>query len=236
MDLLAQINIIPPRTPITVVWNKNLPCYDPTCNDQTCKAFTFLPKDLPFAYGSLTTSGQRMPRNDQIVSFRITSFRPWLGPEDSYAFGIPGMEFFATTGECQAETEWQNPAGKLVPSDYTKGCQLPKYLEEMRKYAMISIRIFLITTTKRKMILLMGALRYPSKVSTAPRHGIGTAVPLVSRRVRSTHSSPKCSNLQRDWKSCLPASRQCTRVSIRGRTVWPASCSVGSEIPASPCW
>ena len=42
MDLLVQINTVPSRTPITVVWNKNLPHYDSTRNDQTFKTFTFL--------------------------------------------------------------------------------------------------------------------------------------------------------------------------------------------------
>ena len=36
---------------------------------------------------------------------------------------------------------------------------------------MISIRIVWITTTKRKMIPLMGSLRYPSKVSTVSHNG-----------------------------------------------------------------
>ena len=91
MDLVFYINTCPSGTPITVEWNKNLPCYDSTCDTQVLKEFTDLPKDLPFVYGSLTVSH--------------TSFRPWLGPKNTSAFHVPGMEFFATTGEYKNETE-----------------------------------------------------------------------------------------------------------------------------------
>jgi hypothetical protein len=84
-DLLFDINACPPGTPITVEWNPNLPRYDSTCDTQVFKTFTDLPKDLPFVYGSLTVTR--------------TSFRPWLGPKSTAAFHVPGMEFFATTGE-----------------------------------------------------------------------------------------------------------------------------------------
>jgi hypothetical protein len=53
-DLLFDINACPPGTPITVEWNSNRPRYDSTCDTQVFKAFTDLPKDLPFVYGSLT--------------------------------------------------------------------------------------------------------------------------------------------------------------------------------------
>jgi len=55
-DLLFDINTCPPGTPITVEWDPNLPRYDSTCDTQVFKAFTDLPKDLPFVYGSLTAS------------------------------------------------------------------------------------------------------------------------------------------------------------------------------------
>jgi hypothetical protein len=77
--LLFYINTCTPGTPITVEWNKELPCYDSTCDTQVLKAFTDLPKDLPFVYGSLTAAR--------------TSFRPWLGPKNTPAFHITGMEF-----------------------------------------------------------------------------------------------------------------------------------------------
>ncbi len=91
MDLVLYINTCPPGTPITVEWNKNLPRYVSTGESQVFKAFTDLPNDLPFAYGSLTASH--------------TSLRPWLGPKNTSAFHVPGMEFFATTGEYKNETE-----------------------------------------------------------------------------------------------------------------------------------
>jgi hypothetical protein len=91
-DLLFDINTCPPGTPITVEWDPNLPRYDSTCDDQVFKTFTDLPKDLPFVYVSLTASR--------------TSFRPWLGPKNMAAFHVPGMEFFATTGEYKNDTAW----------------------------------------------------------------------------------------------------------------------------------
>ena len=116
MDLVLHINTCPPGTPITVEWNPNLPRYDSTCDTQRFKAFTDLPKDLPFVYGSLTVSR--------------TSFRPWLGPKNTAAFHVPGMEFFATTGEYKNETEWRNPAGRWLRQVIPKGDQLHKFLDE----------------------------------------------------------------------------------------------------------
>jgi hypothetical protein len=91
MDLLLYINTCPPGTQVTVEWNKTLPRYVSNGESQVFKAFTDLPRELPFAYGSLTASR--------------TSLRSWLGPKNTFAFHVPGMEFFATTGECKNETE-----------------------------------------------------------------------------------------------------------------------------------
>jgi hypothetical protein len=33
LDLAIRMNVAPPRTPITVVWNQDLPHYDSTCDD-----------------------------------------------------------------------------------------------------------------------------------------------------------------------------------------------------------
>ncbi len=118
-DLLLDINECPPGTPITVEWNSNLPHYDSTRDTQVFKAFTDLPKDLAFVYGSLTVSR--------------SSFRPWLGPKNSAAFLVPGMEFFATTGEYKNETEWRNPAGRWLRQIIPKGDQIPKFLDELAK-------------------------------------------------------------------------------------------------------
>ena len=63
-DLVAYINYLPPRVSVTIVWNKHLPHFDSTREQQGYKAFAVLPSDLPFIYGSLTV--QR------------ASFRPWL--------------------------------------------------------------------------------------------------------------------------------------------------------------
>ena len=53
-DLQVHINFLPPRVPVTIVWNWNLPRFDSTCEDQEFKAFSDLSSDLPFRYGSLT--------------------------------------------------------------------------------------------------------------------------------------------------------------------------------------
>jgi len=119
MDLLLYINTCPPGTPITVEWNKNLPCYVLTCDIQGFKAFTDLPTDLPCAYGSLTVSR--------------TSFRPWLGPKNTPAFHVPGMGFFATTGVYKNDMEWRSPAGTWLGQIIPKGDQLPKFLNEIEK-------------------------------------------------------------------------------------------------------
>ncbi len=116
MDLVLYINTCPPGTPITVEWNKNLPRFVSTGESQAFRAFAELPKDLPLVYGSLTASR--------------TSFRPWLGPKNTSAFHVPGMEFFATTGEYKNETEWRNPAGRWLRQVIPKGDQLPKFLDE----------------------------------------------------------------------------------------------------------
>jgi len=118
-DLLLDINECPPGTPITVEWNSNLPHYDSTRDTQVFKAFTDLPKDLASVYGSLTVSR--------------SSFRPWIGPKNSAAFLVPGMEFFATTGEYKNETEWRNPAGRWLRQIIPKGDQIPKFLDALAK-------------------------------------------------------------------------------------------------------
>jgi hypothetical protein len=119
MDLVSYINTCPPGTQVTVEWNKNLPRYVSNGESQVFKAFTDLPRDLPFAYGSLTASR--------------TTLRPWLGPKNTSAFHVPGMEFFATTGEYKNETEWRNPADAWFRQIIPKEDQLPKFLDELEK-------------------------------------------------------------------------------------------------------
>ena len=92
--LVININIMSPRTPITVMWNKRLPRFDSTLEDQEFKEFTVLPDDLPYNYGSLTAM--------------YRSLRPWVG-RTPLALEVPGLEFFATTGEYKDEKEWRNP-------------------------------------------------------------------------------------------------------------------------------
>jgi hypothetical protein len=86
-DLAIRINAAPPRNPITVVWNQDLPHYDSTCDgfeDPGYRvAVSFLPP--PQLYGSFT-------------AWRTDS-RPWVGSEDMIARDVPGKAFFALTGE-----------------------------------------------------------------------------------------------------------------------------------------
>ena len=103
--------------PVTIVWNKNLPHFDSTCEQQVFKVFVVLPSDFPFEYGSLTV--------------RRESFRPWFGPTNMSVFDVPGLEFFDTTGEYQDETEWLNSAGTWFRQIIPTGCQLIHFLEGM---------------------------------------------------------------------------------------------------------
>ena len=118
-DLLVHINFLPPRVPVTIVWNWHLPRFDSTLEDQEFKAFADLPLDLPFRYGSLTAMR--------------TSFRPWIGSDVMRAFDIPGMEFFAVTGPDQFNSEWRNPAGAWFRHVIPTGCQLLNLFDELKK-------------------------------------------------------------------------------------------------------
>ena len=55
------------------------------------RRFADLPADLPFRYGSLTTLR--------------TSFRSWIGSDRMSTFGVPGLEFFSSTGPDQFRSE-----------------------------------------------------------------------------------------------------------------------------------
>ncbi len=90
-DLMVSINVMSPRFPITIVWNRHLPHFDSTREDQDIKTFPVLPSDLPFSYGSLTDLS--------------TSFRSWLGSYVMFTFDIPGLEFFAITGTDKFNSE-----------------------------------------------------------------------------------------------------------------------------------
>ncbi len=87
--LVTHINFMPSRFPITIVWNKHLPHFDSTREQQVFKSFSSLSSDLPFDYGSLTVCH--------------TSFRSWFGSTSMTVFDVPGLEFFATTVEYQVD-------------------------------------------------------------------------------------------------------------------------------------
>jgi hypothetical protein len=86
--LVIEINAAPPRTPITVVCDTDLPHYDstrdPYQDERHLVSFSIAPFS-PHEYGSFTAC-------------RIDT-RPWVGTEDMIAYKVPGMVFFANTGE-----------------------------------------------------------------------------------------------------------------------------------------
>ena len=90
-DLVVHINFLPSLVPVAIVWNWHLPRFDCTREDQEFKTFADLPSNLPFRYGSLTDLR--------------TSFRPWIGSERIPTFDIPGLEFFAITGQDKFNSE-----------------------------------------------------------------------------------------------------------------------------------
>jgi hypothetical protein len=112
------MNFLPPRVPVTIVWNKHLPQFDSTREDQEFKAFADLPSDLPFRYGSLTALR--------------TSFRPWLGSAGMPAFVISGLEFFAITRMAKFNSQWRNPAGTWFRQIIPTGAQLIHLMQEIQ--------------------------------------------------------------------------------------------------------
>ena len=110
---------MPPRFPITIVWNRHLLYFDSTREDQEFKAFAVLPSDLPFSYGSLT--------------ILCTSFRTWIGSYAMFVFDIPGLEFFAITRTDKFNSEWQNPEGTWFRQIIPTGCQLLNLFVEIIK-------------------------------------------------------------------------------------------------------
>ncbi len=103
-DLVVHINFLPPRVPVTIVWNWHLPRLDSMREDQESMASADLPSDLTFRYGSLTALR--------------TYFGPWIGSERMPTFDIPGLEFFAITGK-DNQLGIAKPGGNMVPSDHT---------------------------------------------------------------------------------------------------------------------
>ena len=86
--LAIEINAAPPCTPITVVWDTDLPHFDSTGDSYQDERHLVAFSSADFApdeYGSFT-------------AWR-TDTRPWVGTEDMIAYQVPGMVFFAITGE-----------------------------------------------------------------------------------------------------------------------------------------
>ncbi len=69
-DLVILINDTPPRTPITVVWNQDLPHYDSTCDGFEDPGYRVAISFLPLADAYVSWTSWR------------TDSRPWVGTED----------------------------------------------------------------------------------------------------------------------------------------------------------
>ncbi len=108
LDLAVRINAASPCTPITVVWNQD-PHLDTTGvrrqdeDDRHHVAFSCVPfsfRAVHQEYGSLT-------------AWRTVS-RPWVGINDMTVLEVPGMIFFAMTGEYACKYSCQLPHGKWL--------------------------------------------------------------------------------------------------------------------------
>ena len=73
--LVININIMPPRTPITVMWNKRLPRFDSTFEDQEFKVVTVFPDDLPYPWDRVIRGGdETMVSSDHTARLPTASF------------------------------------------------------------------------------------------------------------------------------------------------------------------
>ena len=95
------------------------------------------------------------------------------------------------------------PGGNMVPSDHTDWRPTHSSHAEIKTNALNSMPMFRITITKG--ILWMGALRYPTKVSTSRARALSLSRSLARSLARSLLPSPFSLSLlalQR-WNSCL---------------------------------
>ena len=103
-DLAIRINAAPPCTPITVVWNQDLPHYDSTCFE-----------DLGYhvAYSEIPSDAHE---RGSYTAWR-PDYRPWVGTDKMIALSVPGMVFCVLTGEygdLSGWDRWQKSKGKWV--------------------------------------------------------------------------------------------------------------------------
>ena len=132
--LAIQINAAPPRTPITVVWNTVLPHFDSTSDpyQDECHLVAFSSALFsPEEYGSFT-------------AWRIDT-RPWVGTEDMIVYAVPGMAFFAMTGEYGAGEDGINWAskhnmGKWFRQVIPAGSQIDLLRQEIRRYCIRHVK------------------------------------------------------------------------------------------------
>ena len=125
--LAIEINAAPPRTPITVVWDTDMPHYDSTRDsyqdERHLVAFSSAPSS-PDEYGSFT-------------AWR-TDTRPWVGTEDMIAYQVPGMVFFVITGEYGigdgTNHACDHSMGKWFRQVIPAGSQIDLLRQEIRRY------------------------------------------------------------------------------------------------------
>ena len=127
--LAIEINAAPPRTPITVVWNTDLPHYDSTRDSYQDERHLVAFSSAPFSpdeYGSFT-------------AWR-TDTRPWVGTEDMIAYEVPGMVFFTKTGEYVigdgGNYAYKHRMGKWFRQVIPAGSQIDLLCQEIRRYRM----------------------------------------------------------------------------------------------------
>jgi len=127
-DLAIQINAAPPRTPITVMWNSDLPHFDCTLDEQDERHHAeYSPWFISAEeYGSVT-------------AWRTDS-RPWVGFEDLIFFGVPGWAFFALTGEYGTgdgtNYACKHRMGKWFRQVIPAGSQIDLLQQEIRRFRM----------------------------------------------------------------------------------------------------
>jgi hypothetical protein len=104
------------------VWNKDLPHYDSTCDNQDDHHHVAFSEDSidPDEYGSVT-------------AWRTDS-RRWVGFDVMLFFDVPGLAFFAWTGEYGTDLACKQRMGKWFRQVLPVAPQIDLLREEIRRY------------------------------------------------------------------------------------------------------
>ena len=130
--LVIEINAAPPSTPITVVWDTNLPNFEDSYQDERhLVAFSDTAPFSPKEYGSFTAW--------------CTDTRPWVGTMDMIAYEVPGMVFFAMTGEYGTgdgtNYACKHSMGKWFRQIIPEGSQIDLLRQEISRYCTRHVRV-----------------------------------------------------------------------------------------------